>query len=381
MEDDEIFAMYDKILVEDFYWVTGGNVGYVKLMEGLLRSIRKYSNRKCLVYSLNFDWELPPDLAATGQFKVRRLDLPPGEVDSYGRDTSLLCSKPVYLLDAAEYMPNAKFAYIDADCAITANGDSIKKYFKELEYYPLINSHVYDTVVSRNVKPGEEWSCSLSILLEKMRINYTTVYPRRKANLLIFDKRSKWFFEEQIDLYHSLKGTTPGIFALHDEDSANALLAKYNFTKALPICDIEGQTNLNVQSYDEYSNFSNNVAKPTDPNQIIAFHQLKTASQFEEVIADYGNSTLEAEEFVCEYRDNTVSFQKNSFLTTKKLSGDFDFLVYDANEQYICSHTSQLTQYWAFCVWNQYLEPGVYTFLIRETSTQRVVFRDLVEVK
>jgi hypothetical protein len=379
-EDDEIFAMYDKTLVDDFKWVTYATSTYTILMEGLLRSIRKYSNRKCLVYSVNFDWELPPDLAVTDQFEVCRIEIPVDELDSRGRAFSVLNGKPVCLLAAIEYMPNTKFVYIDTDAALTVNADSVKKYFKELEYHPLINSHIFDTVVSRGIKPGEECSCSLRILLDEMNCS-RMMYPRRKTNIIIFDKRSRWFFEEQLDLFNSLKGRTPGIFGLHDEDSANALIAKYWFTKSLPILDIDYQTNLNMESYLNWSNFTSHIPRPTDSNQIIAFHQLKSREEFEEVIADYGNSVIEPEEFVCDYQENTVLFRKNSFLTTKNLSGEFDFVVYDETDQLVCSHTSHIMEYWTFCVWNNDLTPGVYTFLIRETSTQKIVFRDLVKVK
>ena len=50
---------------------------------------------------------------------------------------------------------------------------------------------------------------------------------------MLFDKKSKWFFEEQLQMYEEYKDSRPGIFALHDEDSANVILSKYDLHKSL----------------------------------------------------------------------------------------------------------------------------------------------------
>ena len=51
---------------------------------------------------------------------------------------------------------------------------------------------------------------------------------------MLFDENSRWFFQEQIDLYEKYKDSEPGIFAFHDEDSANLILSKYKLDICAP---------------------------------------------------------------------------------------------------------------------------------------------------
>jgi hypothetical protein len=95
----------------------------------------------------------------------------------------------------------------------------------------------------------------------------------------IFDKNSKWFFEEQIELFHQYKGTRQGIFALHDEDSANLLLNKYNYTKCLPLVDMEEIPNIDMEKFHNYSysaaSVSSNLVLPKHENDVLVFHGFK----------------------------------------------------------------------------------------------------------
>jgi len=381
LDEDTIITAYDKTLVDDFVWVTGGNEQYVDIMEGLLRSIRKYSNRRCLVYCFNFDWALPADLFACGQFIVRRLDIEPGEVDSRGRDQNLLCVKPKYLLDAIEFMPNSKFAYVDADAAVTVNADSVRDYFSELEYYPLINSHNHDNIVINY--NGQQFN-SLQILLNRLGLD-RTVYPRRKANLIVFDKRSRWFFEEQMEVYEKHRNSEPWIFALHDEDSANALLSKYRFQNSLPVVDIEETRSLDISIYDRYSfnmgGSSPNVRLPKSPNQVLIFHQLKKPSDFVEVEKAYGLSVISQDEIVMEYKDRSVIWQRNVLQPAAQLPESVEIVLYanDYRELFRLSDM-KFKNYWNFAIWDVDLPNGIYPTKIFESSTDRVIYSDILTV-
>ena len=50
-----ISAHYNKKIVEDFLWVVHFSENYESLLPYLINSIKKYSNRKCLLYSINYN--------------------------------------------------------------------------------------------------------------------------------------------------------------------------------------------------------------------------------------------------------------------------------------------------------------------------------------
>ena len=165
-------------------------------------SIKKYSNRKCVLYSINYT----PDFLfktqyETDQFIFRRIDMEPGPLDNRGRDSRIMNSKPIILMDAIKAFPGKKFVHIDTDIYLTSNSDNITKYFDRLENYPLMNSHIHDVMYLSGVRPDEEWTSSLHVLLNAMEENNSPVFPRRKCNVIVFDEGSYWFFEEQMKLY------------------------------------------------------------------------------------------------------------------------------------------------------------------------------------
>ena len=47
-------------------------------------------------------------------------------------------------------------------------------------------------------------------------------------------KHEKELFQEQLEMYEKHKNSQPGIFALHDEDSANVILSKYKLKTGRP---------------------------------------------------------------------------------------------------------------------------------------------------
>jgi hypothetical protein len=379
---DVIVAGYDKVIANDFVWVMGFDQFYAGTAEGLLRSIQKYSNRPCLVYSVNFDWAIPSDLFVSGQFMVRRIDLSESNLDPNSRNTDVVNYKPAYMLDAIKTLPNSKFAFIDADCSVTANADSIRDYLAGLENYPLLNCHTHDDIVVYS--KGETFN-SLEILLKRMGFQ-RTVNPRRKANIMLFDKRSEWFFNEQLELYEQHKEKEPWIFALQDEDSANALLSKYEFSGSLPVIDIEESYSLDLSKYSSYS-FGNGTESvlskiPTHPNQVVAFHQVKSPEDFVKIDEAYGKTVIPQDEVVIEYRNNTLTWQRNMHQPSPELPQLVDFVVYSGNYKELYSLRGQpFRNYWFFCINSISLPPGIYPVKILNTETGQVIHSDLIEIQ
>jgi len=380
-----INANYNKILVEDFYWVVSFTKSYEPLFVNMIESIKKYSNRKCIIYSINYDYSLSKYDLSRDQFIVRRIDIAEGDKDSRGRDNNIISSKPLINLDVIKSFPNKKYVCIDSDIYFTVNSDSIKKYFNNLENYPLINSHIHDVFYVSNIVEGEEWSSPLGILKNSMEIA-GEIFPRRKTNVMIFDERSKWFFEEQMEIYQKYKNSKPGILTFHDEDTANAILTKYNLLGCLPLLDIEEVNDIDMNIFENYSYnltpISPSVVLPSGENDVLFFHGIKSQDHYKNIIESYGKKVIDCEEFVVTYSKNTLLFEKNSFMTTKKVNETVDFIIMDLEGNHLYALQNQkIYNYWYFYISDIILDPKKYLIRIEESDSRRCIFSDILEVR
>ena len=383
---NKIFAKFDKKFIDDFYWVFGFTENYSENIEYVLDSIKKYSNRKCVVYPINFDYTVPNKFLTSEQFLFRTINIEEGKKDSKGRDENIISCKPKIMIDVINTFPNKKFVFIDSDVYLTASADDVSKYFIQLENYPLINSHIHDRLYLCGIRENEEWTDTVSVLADAANIEIS-VYPRRKTNIMVFDKESKWFFEEQISLYEKYKDTEPGIFVLHDEDSANVVLSKYNLQKSLHLCDIEECNNLEMSKFTDTNHpfhmtgISEFVKLPTHKNDIVFFHGLKDKHRYVDIQNDYGNNVIDCEEILVYYNNNTLYFERNSFLTSKKNIEIVDFVLKDKNGNILYKLTNQnLMGYWTFFISNVNLEKGKYIVEIFTTDNQVKIYNNVLEI-
>lgn len=382
-----VSAFYDKKFIDDFLWVVHFSENYETLLPYLMDSIKKYSNRKCVLYSINYSPTFTfKTQYESEQFIFRRIDIPPGELDFRGRDQSIMCSKPVILMDAIDSFPDKKFVHIDTDIYLTENADDIIKFFPRIENYPLMNSHIHDVMYVSNIVPNEEWTSPLHVLLEEMNVEDSLIFPRRKCNIIVFDERCRWFFEEQMIVYHIHNNSRPGIFTFQDEDSANALIVKYQLKNVLPLLDIEESYDLEMEKIYNYSynmtGTSPFVELPKNINDFLFFHGFKKTEDYEKIKKEYGASTLECEEMIVTYSNNTILFEKNSFMTTKKIEQVVDFVIFELDGTELFRLGGQyFYNYWYFYLSDITLVPKKYLIKIYETNTQKCVFNDILEVK
>lgn len=381
---NQIFGRYDKKFVDDFYWVFGFTENYSETIPFLMDSINKYSNRKCVIYSINFDYKIPNKFLTSEQFILKRIDIEPGKKDYRGRDENIISSKPRLMLDVLDFLPQNKFIFIDSDVYLTTASDDVSQYFKDLEYYPLINQHTHDRLYLCGIIPDEEWTSTVDILAQAANVEIS-VYPRRKTNVMLFDKDSRWFFEEQLKMYEELKDSRPGIFTLHDEDSANVILSKYSLHKSLHLCDIEESSNINMGKFTDTNHpfhmtgLSDFLVLPKHENDVVCFHGLKHDWQYKNIENDYCNSVIDCEEILVYYKDHSIFFEKNSFLTGKKIDENVDFIIKNMNGDVIEQLTNQnLFQYWVFYLSNVRLEEKFYTVEIVKTNSRVKIYNNLL---
>ena len=384
--DDCIFVRYDKKFIEDFLWVFGFTENYSETVHYLMNSINKYSNRKCVIYSINFDYNVPQKFMDSKQFIFERIDIEEGQKDYRGRDENIISCKPKLMIDVMDQYPDSKFIFIDSDIYLTTTADDLCSYFTKLTTYPLINSHIHDVVYYSGLVEGEEWTSTAHILARKMEVEIC-VFPRRKTNVMLFDKRSRWFFEEQLAAYEKYKNTEQGIFALHDEDSANVILSKHQLYDCIHLCDMEDSNYIDLARITDLSNpfhqtnVSQYVVLPKNSNDIAVFHGMKDSEKFIEIESNYCNSVLDCEEMVVYYKDGTIFFEKNSFLTTKNIDEHVDFILKNIHGDIIIQLGNQeLWRFFMFYVSDIHLDKGLYFVEILKTNSRTKIYNSLIEI-
>jgi hypothetical protein len=99
--------------------------------------------------------------------------------------------------------------------------------------------------------------------------------------------------------------------------------------------------------------------------------------------SDYGKTVLDCEDFVITYNNNTIKFEKNSFLTSKKIESEVNFIIKDINnDKVVCQLNNQsIFRYWLFYYSNIHLLKGKYQTSIVESQSKRIIFNDILEVK
>ena len=384
---NKIFAKYNKTFLSDFCWVIGFTENYSQDIEYVMESLQKYSNMKCIIYSINFEYKVPNDFITSEQFIFRTIEIPEGQKDSRGRDENIISSKPKIMIDVIDTFPSENFVFVDSDVYFTTCSDDIKCYIKELENHPLINSHIHDRLYLTGIRENEEWTDTVDVLAKASNIEIT-VFPRRKTNIMIFNKSSRWFFQEQIDLYEKYKNTEPGIFVLHDEDSANVVLSKHNLHKSLHLCDLEECNNLDISKYTDLNHpfhmtgISEFVVLPKHKNDIYIFHGLKNTQRYVDIKNQYGNSSIDCEEILVKYENGNILFEKNSFLDNKTIPNNVDFLIKDFNENILFQlENQQIHNYWFFFISNVHLEKNNYIVNIVESDTKVKIYNNVLSVK
>lgn len=384
-----ITAQYDKTLLSDFIWVVPFTENYEGIVKYLIESVKKYSNRKCLLYSINYNPTFVYETQfISDQFIFKRYDIEPGLLDERGRDFNVLTCKPKIFIDSLESYPHQNLVFIDSDILLTTNSDDISSFFNELENYPLVNSHIHDRILVSGVYEGQQWTDSLQILFDAEELNKSPIFPRKKTNVVVFNKKCKWFFEEQIKLYDKYFGSdVKGILSLHDEDTCNFLLTKHDLKNSLPLLDIEESYNLDVEKIRNYSynmtNISEFVKLPKSVNEVLFFHGFKSTFALDEINNEYGNSVLTHEDIIIDYNNDTVFFIKNTFLTDKLSINLVDFNLKTLDNNLIFSLENQLIRnYWTFYISNIYLDPSkTYKLEILNKENGHIIYKNNFKIK
>ena len=223
-----------------FVFVTTGNLGYMPVIEKLVKSINEFSKHKIIVYGV--DCDVPFDYP---NLIKKRINPPKhSEYDKwYWKQYACLES-----LKEEEY---EKFIWVDGDVVVNYNIDKIKDYFSKIENYPLSDIHIQDEFLGHYSHKGENMVQLFNENLIKLW-NIEFSMPMMHICFYIYNKKCGWWFEEIIEKYLSidLKDYSK-YFLWNDEGIDNALRWKYGFKNHLPL------SNFDTSSYDGDDGFTN----------------------------------------------------------------------------------------------------------------------------
>jgi len=216
-------------------FITGGDQNFMPLIKTCVESLNKYSDIPVIVYG--FDCTVPFSFSNMVSKMGNQL-----EIDShskYGRDTSLYYGKVKACLSAINDYEYENYIWLDGDCIVTQNIDSLLNYTNSIKQYPLCMRYRDEYMLHwrdidgkrKEALHGEEVG---NILKLKRNNNFTVA-----TGLFMFNSNSKMFFEEVLSINKTLIETDSTNFiddmALAEERLFNALFWKYNYKEFLPI--------------------------------------------------------------------------------------------------------------------------------------------------
>jgi len=220
---------------ENFIFFTGGDEKYLPVVEACVKSMGKFSEIPIIVYGFNCD--IPFNYPNMTKKRIN-IDRKQKFTD---RNTIPYYSKIDASLDCLKNDDTKTYIWIDGDCVVTPNIDSIVKYQNKIDRYPLCMRYKHENLIHRRTTPlngyqerghGDE----LGSLFKLKRNNNFTI----ATGLYMFDNRSKWFFDEVLFHHKYFLENISAMncvddMALAEERLFNVLFWKYNFENYLPI--------------------------------------------------------------------------------------------------------------------------------------------------
>ena len=303
---------------EEFVFVTTGDIGYMPVIEKLVHSILEFSNSKIIVYGV--DCDVPFDYP---NLIKRRIDPPKRSEHDKWYWKQYACIESTK--EGYEH-----FVWIDGDAVISYNFDNIKKYFKEIENYPISDIHINEEFFGMYEHDGKEESQLFNERVSELWGIKRPQIPIMHICMYIYNKKCDWWFQEIIDEYNAIDlKDYKKYFLWNDEGVDNVLRWKYNFQKHLPVSNFDtssydgdfGDTNETLHQFYKFwnedgpQNFNRIYGYqfiPEDKSDIIYFHGNKDTDISQKMV-----------EFIRLQRDGNFH-QSFSFYTGKYKIENFD---------------------------------------------------------
>jgi FkbM family methyltransferase len=225
--------MLEKKLNKDFVFVTTGNIGYMSVIEKLVQSLLAFSSAKILVYGI--DCDVPFDYPNVIK---RRIDPPKySEHDKW-------YWKQYACIESFNETDYDNFVWIDGDVVVNYNIDTIDRFFKDIDNYPLSDIHRQEEFYGYYSYNGETKNQSFNEELAR-EWGVQKRLPYLHVCMFVYNRNCDGWFEQVIDAYKAIDlKDYSRLFLWNDEGIENALRWKYGYTKHLPL------SNFDTSSYD-----------------------------------------------------------------------------------------------------------------------------------
>lgn len=283
--DENFDSNVNKEFVDDFAFVTCGNQNYMPLIEKFVQSLLEFSDRKVIVYGI--DCDVPFDYP---NVISRKLKTP-----EYSKHDKWYWKQYACIESLNENFEN--FVWMDGDIIVNYNVDDIKKYFKEIENYPIPDIHVQENFIGYYL--DRNGNRKQQLFNENVNRKYDVSLMSKIAHvcMYVYNKECKWWFDEIIRIYKETPlDEYPELLQWNDEGIDNLLRSIHKFNKFLPISNFDVSDESNAM-YHFLTYWKSNSAKnfgqiygwqkvPKDKKNILYFHgnkNLETA----EIMKDY----------------------------------------------------------------------------------------------
>ena len=282
---EEVEMDSEKQFIDDFAFVTCGNENYMPLIEKFVISLLEFSDRKVLVYGVDCDvpFEYPNVIA-------RRLDTP-----KYSQHDKWYWKQYACIESLNENFKN--FVWMDGDVVVNYNIDDIKKYFEQIEKYPIPDVHVQENFIG--FYTDSDGNRGQQLFNENANRKYGVGLMNKIAHvcMYVYNTECKWWFDEIIRIYRETPlSEYTKLFQWNDEGIDNLLRSIHGFNKFLPISnfDVSDEPNA-MQHFLTYwkSDTTKNFGKiygwqrvSSDKSDILYFHGNKNLD-FTKTMTDF----------------------------------------------------------------------------------------------
>jgi FkbM family methyltransferase len=295
------------VVKEKFAFVTCGNIGYMPLIEKLVKSLLEFSSQKIIVYGIGCD--VPFDYPNVIR---RRMEIP------YHSEHDKWYWKQYACLESLnEDFEN--YIWIDGDVVANYNIDNLSNYFPMIDNYPIPDIHLQTEFIGyyKDTNGNNGRQVFNEILSNKHGIE--RLLPFAHICMYVYNKNCKWWFDEILSVYiNTPLDEYPMLLQWNDEGIDNFLRFKYKFNKFLPVSnfdvsdwdgDLLGTTGESMKHFLTFWNEEGpkNFGKiygwqyvPKDKSNILYFHGNKNL-EFAEIMTDFIKSKRDNNFFDTKY--------------------------------------------------------------------------------
>jgi FkbM family methyltransferase len=214
--------------LDDFAWVTCGNLGYMPIIQKLAESLLEFSTRKLIVYGIDCDvpFSLPNVIS-------HRLTVPYHSIHDKWYWKQYAC------IEALNESPS-RFIWVDGDIIANHTIDKLADHFSEVENYPLADVHVQEDFIGYYTKPDGSRGQQLfnENLCKDKGVN--RLHTKAHICMYLYNRTCEWWFNEILEVYKQVDlSNYSNLLQWNDEGIDNYLRCKYGYTKFLPISNFD----------------------------------------------------------------------------------------------------------------------------------------------